>query len=127
MPKSRFLDRGFHRHFVLMEELTEELRQSEKAAYEKLIRLMSHEVNNSVASANSLLHSCLNYKDQLEVEDREDYEVALAVVISRTEQLNAFMKSFADVVRLLKPQFNRATCRTCSRASLLMRAEFRTD
>ena len=76
-----------------MEELTEELRQSEKAAYEKLIRLMSHEVNNSVASANSLLHSCLNYKDQLEVEDREDYEAALAVVISRTEQLNAFMES----------------------------------
>ena len=33
--KSQFLDRGFLRHFLLMEELTEELRQSEKAAYEK--------------------------------------------------------------------------------------------
>src|SRR6185436_5133884 len=104
--KSQFLDRGFLRHFLLMEELTEELRQSEKAAYEKLIRLMSHEVNNSVASANSLLHSCLNYKDQLRIEDRRDYEAALAVVIARTEQLNAFMKSFADVVRLPKPQLH---------------------
>jgi nitrogen fixation/metabolism regulation signal transduction histidine kinase len=122
--KSQFLDRGFLRHFVLMEELTEELRQSEKAAYEKLIRLMSHEVNNSVASANSLLHSCLNYKDQLEIEDRRDYEAALAVVIARTEQLNAFMKSFADVVRLPKPRLQPCDVQELLESiSLLMRAE----
>ena len=122
--KSQFLDRGFLRHFLLMDELTEELRQSEKAAYEKLIRLMSHEVNNSVASANSLLHSCLNYKDQLQIEDRRDYEAALAVVIARTEQLNAFMKSFADVVRLPKPQLQPCDLvELLESISLLMRAE----
>ncbi|HYP28045.1 MAG TPA: ATP-binding protein [Blastocatellia bacterium] len=102
--KSQFLDRGFARQFILMEELTEELRQTEKAAYEKLIRMMSHEVNNSVGSANSLLHSCLNYKDQLSEEDRRDFEMALSVVISRTDHLNAFMRSFADVVRLPPPK-----------------------
>lgn len=101
--KSQFLDRGFARGFFLLEELTEELRQSEKAAYEKLIRMMSHEVNNSVGSANSLLHSCLNYAGQLQQEDRRDFETALHVVIARTEQLNLFMKSFADVVRLPPP------------------------
>ncbi|HZS46302.1 MAG TPA: ATP-binding protein [Blastocatellia bacterium] len=102
--KSQFLDRGFTRNFILIEELTDELRQSEKAAYEKIIRMMSHEVNNTVGSANSLLHSCLNYGDQLTEEDRADLETALNVVISRTDQLNAFMKSFADVVRLGPPQ-----------------------
>ena len=102
--KSEFLDRGFPRHFILMEELTEELRQSEKVAYEKLIRLMSHEVNNSVAATNSLLHSCLNYKDQLDGCDQNDFATALSVVIGRTEQLNAFMKSFADVARLRPPE-----------------------
>ncbi|MEW6129897.1 MAG: ATP-binding protein [Acidobacteriota bacterium] len=106
--RSQFLDRGFTRDFILMEELTEELRQSEKTAYEKLIRLMSHEVNNSVGSANSLLHSCLLYKDQLAEDDRRDFETALSVVISRTDQLNRFMKSFADVVRLSEP--HRAVC-----------------
>jgi nitrogen fixation/metabolism regulation signal transduction histidine kinase len=103
---SQFQDRGFPRNFILMEELTEELRQSEKSAYEKLIRMMSHEVNNSVGSANSLLHSCLNYKDQLASEDRVDFETALGVVISRTEQLNHFMRSFADVVRLPQPRLH---------------------
>lgn len=102
--KAQFLDRGFARHFILIEELTEELRQTEKAAYERLIRLMSHEVNNSVGAANSLLHSCLHYAAQLSADDRPDFEHALDVVIARTDQLSALMKSFADVARLPPPR-----------------------
>jgi signal transduction histidine kinase len=102
--KGTFVDRGFPRTFILVEELTEELRQFEKAAYEKLIRMLSHEVNNSVGATNSLLHSCLNYAPQLRAEDRPDFEAALRVVIARTEQLSAFMRSFADVVRLPPPR-----------------------
>lgn len=101
--RSQFLDRGFTRDFFLIEELTEELRQAEKTAYEKIIRVMSHEVNNSVGSANSLLHSCLHYTDQLGEEDRHDFENALRVVIGRTDQLNLFMRNFADVFRLPLP------------------------
>lgn len=103
--KSQFLERGFARTFILMEELTEELRRSEKAAYEKLIRMMSHEVNNSVGAVNSLLHSCLNYKGQLRSEDRKDFVHAVQVSILRNDHLNAFMKNFADVVRLPVPAF----------------------
>jgi nitrogen fixation/metabolism regulation signal transduction histidine kinase len=101
--RGQFLDRGFTRDFILMEELTEELRQAEKTAYEKVIRLMSHEVNNSVGSANSLLHSLLHYSDQLRSEDRQDFETAVNVVIGRTDQLNTFMRNFADVFRLPPP------------------------
>jgi nitrogen fixation/metabolism regulation signal transduction histidine kinase len=101
--RSEFLDRGFPRTFFLLEELTEELRQSEKDAYEKLIRMMSHEVNNSIGAANSLLHSSLHYRDQLREEDRDDFAGALQIAISRTEHLNAFMKGFADIVRLPEP------------------------
>jgi two-component system, NtrC family, nitrogen regulation sensor histidine kinase NtrY len=80
-----FLDRGFARSYVLVEELTEELRQFEKAAYGKLIRMMSHEVNNSVGASNSLLHSCLNYASHLPAEHRADFAEALSIAISRTE------------------------------------------
>lgn len=98
-----FVDRGFARSFLLVEELTEELRQFERAAYEKLIRVMSHEVNNSVAASNSLLHSSLTYAQQLEPASRADFTQAIGVVIERTEQLNAFMRGFADVFRLPPP------------------------
>lgn len=98
-----FLDRGFARGYVLLEELTEELRQFEKAAYGKLIRTMSHEVNNSVGASNSLLHSCLTYAPALPPDHRADFESALSIAIARTDQLNAFMRSFADVIRLPAP------------------------
>ena len=71
-----FVDRGFPRSFLLIEELTEELRQFERAAYEKLIRVMSHEVNNTVAASNSLLHSSLTYAGELDAANRHDFEQA---------------------------------------------------
>lgn len=98
-----FADRGFPRSYMLIEELTEELRQFEKAAYGKLIRMMSHEVNNSVGASNSLLHSCLNYARDLPEEHRADFESALSIAIARTNQLGAFMRGFADVIRLPPP------------------------
>ena len=101
--KSVFFDRGFPRHFILLEELTEELRLSEKRAYEKLIRVMSHEVNNSVGAISSLLESGANYAVQIESADREDFTTALMVARQRAQDLNGFMRRFADVVRLPLP------------------------
>ena len=98
-----FVDRGFVRSFMLVEELTEELRQFERAAYEKLIRVMSHEVNNTVAASNSLLHSSLTYAGQLDPVSRDDFTRAIGIVIERTAQLNTFMRGFADVFRLAPP------------------------
>lgn len=100
----QFLDRGFNRRFFVLDELTEELRRSERAAYEKLIRTMSHEVNTTVAASGSLLQSCLAYAPQLAEEDRADYEQALGVVIGRTRALADFLGRFAALFRLPPPR-----------------------
>ena len=122
--KSQFIDQGFPRAFILMEELTEELRLSEKEAYEKVIRLLSHEVNNSTGAVNSLLHSCLNYKDQLREADRGDFENALRVASGRIDHLSAFMRSYAEVVRLPAPRPRPVDLEALLRGiGLLMRAE----
>jgi signal transduction histidine kinase len=57
-----------------------------------------------VAASNSLLGSCLVLAEQLPGEARTDLEGALHVVMNRTSQLGAFMKAFADVVRLPEPR-----------------------
>ena len=98
-----FVDRGFPRRFLLIEELTDEIRQAERNAYEKLIRVMAHEVNNSVTGVNSLLTSSLAYSHELKDDSREDFEHALGVVIERTDRLNQFMRQFAEVFRLPAP------------------------
>lgn len=100
----QFLDRGFRRRFFVLDELTEELRRSERAAYEKLIRTMSHEVNTTVAASGSLLQSCLAYAPQLRDDDRGDYENALGVVIDRTRALADFLGRFAALFRLPPPR-----------------------
>jgi signal transduction histidine kinase len=103
VSRAEFRDRGFAKSFYVVEELTEELRLSEKAAYEKLIRMMSHEVNNSVGAVRSLLESMLAYAPQVGEIDRTDYTNALQIASARIDALNRFMAAFADVVRIPRP------------------------
>lgn len=112
--RAEFRDRGFAKTFFLIEEMTEELRLSEKAAYEKLIRMMSHEVNNSVGAVRSLLQSALRWAPQIGDADRDDYVNALTIASSRIDALNRFMSGFADVVRIPLPH------RTLVRADALV-------
>jgi two-component system nitrogen regulation sensor histidine kinase NtrY len=114
--RGTFLDRGFARDFLMVEELTEELRRSEKAAYEKLIRMMSHEVGNTVGAGRSLLESCLGYAWQLAEEDRGTFAEALGVVIARLGRLHDFTSGFAEVVRLPAPRLGPCDLGVVARA-----------
>jgi len=100
--RSNFIDKGFHHHFILIQEMTDEIMASEKRAYGKVIRMMSHEINNSIGAVNSILESCLNYS-ALKDENAHEYASALKVAVERNSQLNLFMSNFADVVRLPNP------------------------
>jgi len=101
--RSLFRDRGFDRRFLIIQEITSELQSSEKKTYEKLIRMMSHEVNNTMAATSSLLKSCLYYSDQIEESERDDYKTAMRLVIERTDNLNQFMQEYSQLVKLPKP------------------------
>lgn len=104
IQKSHFIDKGSRFYFVILEELTNEIRESEKESYGKVIRMMSHEVNNSIGAINSIMQSFYNYKNHLPEEDASDYTNALDVAIERNNQLNKFTKNFANVVRLPEPK-----------------------
>jgi len=102
--RGQFYDRGFARHFLLVEELTEELEGSEKAAYEKLIRVLAHEVNNTVAATGSVLDSLLYYRDQLAERDSEDFSTAIHAVQRRNASLGEFIERFTRVVKMPAPE-----------------------
>jgi two-component system, NtrC family, nitrogen regulation sensor histidine kinase NtrY len=98
IQKSAFIDRGFQRIFVMIEELTTEIFEAEKQAYAKVIRMMAHEVNNSIGAVNSILDT--TYK----MEQDADVTNALKIAIERNDHLNYFMRNFADVIRLPEPR-----------------------
>lgn len=96
--KAQFMDRGFARTFATIEELGIEILAAEKRSYGKVIRMMAHEVNNSIGAINSILDTTL----QLHTGSPEVGE-ALQVAIDRNDHLNRFMRNFADVIRLPEP------------------------
>lgn len=102
--RGQFYDRGFARHFLLVEELTEELESSEKATYEKLIRVLAHEVNNTVAATGSVLDSLLYYRRQLAERDSEDFSTAIHAVQRRNASLGEFIERFTRVVKMPAPE-----------------------
>ena len=122
--RGSYLDRGFQREFFVAEEFTAEYHLAERRAYEKLIRVMSHEVNNTTGSVSSLLQSCATYGRQLDSEDRRDFERALEVAVARNTALNAFMRGFADVVRLPSPRLEPVDlAEVCRRTAKLFEVE----
>ncbi|RYZ50428.1 MAG: histidine kinase, partial [Sphingobacteriales bacterium] len=101
--KAHFVDLGYSHHFILIEQLNDEIYKKERMAYEKVIRIMSHETNNSIGAINSILSTIINFKDQLDVENREDYEDALRVAINRNKALSGVISNFAQVVKIPEP------------------------
>lgn len=92
-----FIQSSFRREFFLLESLTDEVIKAERAAYEKVIRTISHEVNNTMGGVRSVIQTIADTAD-----DQETVEV-LESCDNRCEQMCAFVSSYADVVRLPEP------------------------
>ncbi|MFL6675018.1 MAG: sensor histidine kinase [Massilia sp.] len=107
--RGRFFDRGFGRDFLMVEELTAELEDSERAAYEKLIRVLAHEVNNTVAATGSVLDSLLFYASQLAERDAADFSTAIVAVRRRNVSLGEFIERFTRVVKMPAPELRPAS------------------
>lgn len=93
-----FVDRGFETKFALIENLTSDIYMAEKRSFEKVIRMMSHEVSNSVSAVNSILETI-----EGRVEEAGGYRDAVRVCIDRNSNMNIFMRNFANVVKLPAP------------------------
>ena len=116
--KSYFTNRGFRNNFLVIEELTDEIYRAEHDAYEKVIRTISHEFNNSIGPINSILSSLKYYSGELTTEHRADFVNAIDVAIDRNLVLNTFVKRYAEVFKLPPPLKER-----CNVNDLMMRME----
>ena len=98
---SSFIDRGFHHPFYLVETLTDEVMKAEKKAYEKVIRMIAHEVNNTTAGITSTLDTV---EQALSCEEgMEDICDVMRVCTDRCFSMSRFITRFADVVKIPEP------------------------
>ncbi|MDN3587518.1 ATP-binding protein [Pedobacter aquatilis] len=100
VQKSKFIDRGFERIFIMMEEVTAEIFAAEKGVYDKVIRMMAHEVNNTIGPVNSIINTALAQQSLWVNDEEQMLKKAMKVAVERNQNLNVFMRNFADLVKL---------------------------
>lgn len=97
---SSFMDKGFSHPFYMIEPLTEELFEAEKRAYRKVIRIISHEVNNTMAGITSALGTM---EESSSESGDEDTATMLSILLSRIDRMSRFITDYASMARLPDP------------------------
>jgi signal transduction histidine kinase len=105
MRRSIFREGGLPHHLLVIGDLSRVLREEELQAWRRLIRVLGHELNNSLAPIKSMAGSLgsLAARDPLPADWRDDLRRGLAVIESRAESLNRFMRAYAQLAKLPPP------------------------
>jgi nitrogen fixation/metabolism regulation signal transduction histidine kinase len=92
---------------LVVADLSRALREEERLAWQRLIRVLSHEINNSLAPIKSLAGSLHDLLERTPVpRDRDDdLRTGLGVIENRAEALSRFMAAYARLARLPPPRF----------------------
>lgn len=114
--RSSFIDQGFKHPFVLIEEITQELLKVEKDSYERIIRMMSHEVNNSVGAIGSTLNVVTDIFKQ---DGNNQWEYVLPAVeasFDRCRHLASFISNLAHAIRVPQPTLSPVSLNELARS-----------
>jgi nitrogen fixation/metabolism regulation signal transduction histidine kinase len=104
--RSRIRERGLPLDLVVVSDLTQALSEQELEAWQRLVRVLGHELNNSLAPIKSIAGSLESIlaRDRLPEDWREDMRRGLNVITSRSDSLTRFIGAYARLAKLPRPQ-----------------------
>ena len=105
--RGSFRESGKPHQLVLISDLSHALREEERLAWQRLIRVIGHELNNSLAPIKSVAESlsAIMSRSDKPADWQDDMSRGLAVIANRTDGLARFMNAYARLARLPAPQF----------------------
>jgi two-component system nitrogen regulation sensor histidine kinase NtrY len=105
--RSTFREGGVSHQLLVLTDLSQTLREEERTAWQRLLRVLGHELNNSLAPIKSVAGSLSDLLErQPEPADyREDMQRGLDVISSRAASLARFVESYSKLARLPQPRF----------------------
>lgn len=103
---STFRERGLPHRLLVLTDLTRTLREEELQAWKRLVRVLGHELNNSLAPIKSIAGSIRSLldRDPPPADWKSDTQRGLAIIASRAESLSRFMEAYARLARLPPPR-----------------------
>ena len=104
--RSSFRQQGIPHTLVVLSDVSRALRVEERSAWQRLIRVIGHELNNSLAPIKSIAGS-LNMelsKMKLDDEQRQDFERGLAIIETRAASLNRFLQAYRQLAQMPPPE-----------------------
>ncbi|HZE69962.1 MAG TPA: ATP-binding protein [Pyrinomonadaceae bacterium] len=107
VSRSTFRERGMTHQLLVLTDLSQTLREEERIAWQRLLRVLGHELNNSLAPIKSVAGSLndLLLRDLPPADWREDMQHGLEVISSRADSLARFIESYSKLARLPQPRF----------------------
>src|SRR5580658_3540875 len=107
LRKASFRQDGRRHTLLLLADVSRPLQEEEQAAWKRLIRVLGHELSNSLAPIKSIAGSLLARVDNMQGEDdlMRDFRRGLGVVESRADSLHRFVQSYRLLAQLPPPQF----------------------
>jgi nitrogen fixation/metabolism regulation signal transduction histidine kinase len=105
--RSNFRESGVQHQLLVLTDLSQTLREEERIAWQRLLRVLGHELNNSLAPIKSVAGSLsdLVENDEPPSDWREDMQRGLQVISSRADSLARFIESYSKLARLPQPRF----------------------
>ncbi len=104
LRRSSFRQGGRPHQLLVLSDLTRPLREEERQAWQRLIRVMGHEINNSLAPIQSLSGSIGTMIEQQGEDWQSDARQGLSIIASRAQALGRFMEAYTRLARLPEPR-----------------------
>src|SRR5690606_28590947 len=106
LRRSDFRQGGLPHQLIVLTDLSRALREEEREAWQRLTRVLSHEINNSLAPIQSIAGSLLDLlrQDPPPEDSAEDLHQGLSVIRGRAASLGRFLSSYAKLTRLPPPR-----------------------
>ncbi len=105
LRRSSFRRDGKPHHLLVFADLSRALREQEQQAWQRIVRVLSHEINNSLTPIKSIAHSINRMIARVTNLPRsEEIQDGLNLIEARSGALGRFLSSYAQLARLPRPQ-----------------------
>lgn len=105
--RGAFREGGMRHELLVLTDLSQTLREEERSAWQRLLRVLGHELNNSLAPIKSVAGSLADLvkREPKPVDWDDDMYRGLEVISSRADSLSRFIESYSKLARLPPPRF----------------------